>query len=880
MDSPIGRPSHRRWGVHAVVVAVLVMTAMPALVTAQVTTALVQGQVLDETKGVLPGATVTVRNENTGLTRSVTTDARGYYRVAALPPGIYGIVVELAGFTTVQRKGLELNIGQEASINVQLQLVSVEETVTVTGESPLIETTKTTLGTTITPQKLDDLPLEGRNYLSLVTLAVGVTQDGGAGGMANTLRNSGRVGYQVDGVSQENNLTLGSRGSLSPESVQEFQVLTNMFTAEYGTASGPIVNILTRSGTNNLRGRMSLFTRNNELDARPFFARGEAPFSQQFYSGFLGGPIVRDRIHYFGAAEALRQNETAVVTATLMPGEYPREQRGIKVLTRFDTQLANDHRFSFRYNIDKSRTTNNGVGGLDTIERGRKSAPKRQDFQGTWNAILSSTSLNELRVQYAPLTSDNLEQNCPGCPSITRPSANLGKATNMPQGYTETRAQVVDHFSWTKGNHNFKTGVDFSYLWTDIFFPNTLDGAFVFETDRPFNTADPISYPTQYDIVVGDPNLKVPDKLLSTFIQDSWRVGSKLTVNAGLRYEWQGQYGVSHDRNNFGPRFGLTWDPQARGTFLVRGGAGIYYDRNRGELALFALQSAQNFTRIRILNPGYPDPFGPNPNGTREGALPRPSKTVIDPEKTVTYSRRASLGIVKALTSRTRFTSDVVWVNGLSVLRNRDINPVVDDATGRRLDPGFGPITQQESTAETRYYALENEVQQQMHRNLQFSFAYALSYTEHDLDNPVSQLNFREAMARAGNRHVMSGSGIYQLPLGFQVGVLFRARSGDYYSILTGRDANRDGFTTERPEGEARNAHEGPWFWSVDSRVSKLFTRGSRRLELIAEAFNVTNRPNFSTPENRLTSANFGRFVALDSEYDPRQVQLGLRFTF
>jgi hypothetical protein len=381
--------------------------------------------------------------------------------------------------------------------------------------------------------------------------------------------------------------------------------------------------------------------------------------------------------------------------------------------------------------------------------------------------------------------------------------------------------------------------------------------------------------------VIGDPNLKVPDKLFNTFIQDSWRVGSKLTINAGLRYEWQGQYGVSQDKNNFGPRIGLTWDPTGQGNFLVRGGTGLYYDRNRGELALFALQSAQNFTRIRILNPGYPDPFGPNPNGTREGAAPRASITVIDPDKVVTSSRRATIGIVKALTSRTRVTSDLVWVNGVNVLRNRDINPVVDDATGRRLDPNFGPITQQESTAETRYYGLETELQQQLYRSMQFSFAYTLSYSEHDLDNPISQLNWAESMSRQGNRHVMSGGGIYQLPLGFQVGLLFRARSGDYYSILTGRDSNRDGFTTERPPGEERQGHVGPWFWTMDIRLSKAIAVGpGRRLELIAEAFNATNRPNFDTPENRLTSANFGRFVELDDAYDPRQVQLGLRFSF
>jgi Carboxypeptidase regulatory-like domain/TonB dependent receptor len=847
----------------------------------QVATALLQGDVTDETKAVLPGVTITAQNDDTGLTRTTVTDAQGRYLLTALQPGRYSLVAELAGFAVVRRTGLTLTIGQEATVPIQMQLVTVQETVTVTGESPLVEVSKTTLGSTITAQKLDQLPLQGRDYSNLITLAAGVTPDGGAAGMASFGRNSGRVGYRVDGVSQENNLTVGSRGSLSPDSVQEFQVLTNLFNAEYGTASGPIVNILTRSGTNNVQGRLAIFARADELDARPYFATGDAPFSQQWYSGSIGGPILQNRIHYFGAVEGLRQDETAVVTSQLLPGEYPKSTRGVKFLSRLDAQFGPNNHATYRYNIDDSSTTNNGVGGLDTIERGRKSTPRRQDHQATLTSVMSNTWLNELRVQYAPLNSGSREQNCAGCPAISRPSGNLGKATNMPQYYDETRLQIVNTTSWTKGAHNVKMGVDYNRLWTDIFFPNTADGSFTFETDRPFDPADGSTYPVQYDVIVGDPFEQVPDELVALFVQDSWRVTSRLTINAGLRYDWQGQYGVSHDRNNFGPRFGFSWDPKGDGNFLIRGGSGLFYDRNRGELALFAIQSASNLTRIRILNPGYPDPYGPNPNGTRGGSPPQVGRTVIADNKRITYSERASLGVVKALTPYMRLTSDFVWTRGLKVLRNRDINPVVDDATGRRLDPTQGPITQQEASGKTFYYGWESELEHQFHRNLQATFAYVLSWSRNDLENPISQLDFREAMARAGNRQVISGSAMYQLPMGFQVGGLVRARSGDYYSVLLGRDLNRDGFNTERPEGEARMAHEGPWNWVVDARVSKYFTiAGSRRLELIAEAFNLTNRPNFGIPENRLTSANFGTFVAMDTAYNPRQVQLGARFSF
>jgi hypothetical protein len=865
------------------VLAAAFLVAAPTVASGQVATATLQGEVTDETKGLLPGVTVTATNEATGQVRHVVSDERGFYRIAALPPGRYSVNAELPGFAAVRRTGVTLTIGQEVTLAFRLGTVALQETVTVTSQAPLIETSKTTLGTTFTQQKLEELPLAGRNYLNLVTMAPGVTPEGGAAGMASFGRNSGRVGYQVDGVSQENNLTVGSRGSLSPDAVQEFQVLTNMFSAEYGMASGPIVNILTRSGTNEHRGRVGIYTRSNRLDAREYFARGEAPFSQQWYSGSLGGPIVRNALHYFGSFEGLKQDETAVVTSPLAPGEYPRETRNVKFLTKVDAQVGASH-LTFRYNYDKGRTTNSGVGGLETFERGRVTKPRRQDYQGTVTSVLSNTTVNELRVQYAPLNSGNraaqAAMNCPGCPNITRPGGNLGKPTNQPQWYDENRLQFVNTLSMTRGQHDLKAGINYNNIWTDIYFPGTQDGSFVFTTDLPFDPANPATYPARYDIVLGDPLMEVPDKLLDVFIQDSWRARSNLTINAGLRWDWQGQHVVRKDLNNFGPRLSFTFDPKNEGTFIIRGGGGVFYDRNRGELTLFVFQAERNFTRIQIVNPGYPDPFGFNPNGTREGSLPVPSRTVVDPNKKVTESYRTSVGFMKALGTVTRVTSDLVWTRGVHVLRNRDINPV-DPVTFRRPDPNFGLISQQEATASTHYVGLETELERQLHRNLQFSLGYTLSSTRHDLDTPVSQLDYSESMARAGNRHVIVSNAIYQLPGGFQMGALFRARSGSYYSILTGVDNNRDGFFTDRPPGEERNGNEGPWAWNIDARVSKYFNfAAGRRLELIAEAFNVTNTPQFSTPENRQTSRSFLQFVAMDTNYNPRRVQLGARLSF
>jgi outer membrane receptor for ferrienterochelin and colicin len=854
--------------------------ALPTRVQAQVSTALVQGQVSDDTGGFLPGVAVVAQNEETGLLRNTITDERGWYRISGLQPGRYSLRFELQGFATTRREALPLTIGQEATIHVRLQLVSVQETVTVTGESPLVEVSNTTLGTTITTKELDDLPLAGRDYLTLMKLAPGVTADGGAAGLVSFGRNSGRGGYVVDGVSQTRNLFPGARGPLSPDAVQEFQVLTNMFSAEYGKAAGPVVNLLTKSGTNDLRGRLALYSRNDVFDARPALARGKAPFSQQWYVGNLGGPVLRDQLHYFGSFEAQKTDETTVVTAALMPGEYPRTSQTLKYLAKVDWQMGRSHHATFRTSIIPSKTDNGGVSNLNTIERATSTRGNRQDYQSSLTSVLPREVLNELRVMYARERNNIQSLFCADCPAITRPGGNLGKATNVPQVWGENTIQIVDHLSFTKGSHSVKVGTDLTFVDSPLYNNSTSHGSFRFNTDRPFDPGDASTYPVQFDITLGDGYIEIPDKLVAFFVQDSWRVNPKLTLNVGLRYDWQGQWSVSGDKNNFGPRLGFTYDPQGQGTFIIRGGGGMFYDQNRLELIYGVLLQERSRTQVRIINPGYPDPYGANPNGSRAGALPLPTRTIVQEDKVIPYSERATLGFVKALTSTMRLSVDGVWVRGLKLARNRDIN-YPDPVTGRRPDAAFNTITQQESAGRSFYYGLETELEQRLSRNLQFTVAYTWSRTRHDLNDPISHLDFAEAMARDGNPHVLSASAAQQLPFGLQLSVLFRARSGDYYSILTGADNNGDSTFNDRPAGAGRNAEQAPAVWSADARLTKAIAlAGARRLELIAEAYNVTNRANYGVPENRLNSASFGRFIQMADDYNPRQIQLGARFSF
>ncbi|MBE3135247.1 MAG: carboxypeptidase regulatory-like domain-containing protein, partial [Acidobacteria bacterium] len=284
----------------------------PALASGQTTGATLLGTVFDEQGAVLPGATISITNVETGWNRVIVSDERGYYRAAALPPGQYEMKIEMTGFSAQVRSGMTLTVGQEATINVTLKLSSLEESVTVTADSPIVETTKSMVGTTINREQLDNLPIPGRNFTALANLTPGVTGVGGGG-----LNTGGQISrnntFLIDGTSNDETALNTTRGSLSLETVREYVVMASQFSAEYGNASGAIVTVVTRSGTNTVQGRAFGFFRNTTLNAREFAAADlcyqakaagnecdpKPAFSQQRFGGTLGGPIVRDKLHYF-----------------------------------------------------------------------------------------------------------------------------------------------------------------------------------------------------------------------------------------------------------------------------------------------------------------------------------------------------------------------------------------------------------------------------------------------------------------------------------------------------------------------------------------------------------------------------------------------------
>jgi hypothetical protein len=767
--------------------------------------------VTDDQGAVMPGVTVVVMNAETGWTRDVVTDIRGWYRVAALPPGTYEVRAELQGFATLRRTGLVITIGQEATVNLALPLATVEETVTVSAAVPLVETTRNALGTTVSRAELDSLPLSGRNFAGLTTLSPGVTGVGGGGFTAGGQTDRSNS-YMIDGVSNDQIVTAGNRGGFSLEAVREFAVMANQFTAEFGLASGAVVTVVTRSGTNDLQGRVFGFHRGDALDAQDPFSKaqgsGKAPFSQQRYGGFLGGPVLRDKLHYFASYEGRRDRETSVITSALVPlseRETPNPSDGHQAFIKSDQQVNERQTLSLRYRADKNSSSGNSIGGLNSRERGTNGNSLVQDIVANHTFLVSPQLLNELRFQFGRhSTWTNTDGwSVAGMPEIFRPSVRLGKAYNQPQGRNENRWQVINNLTYSVGTHSVKAGVDVSIIRAPTFFPRNNDGTFTFATDRPFDPNDLSTYPVQYTQSVADPWVHMEDDIYAFFIQDSWRVRSNVTVNYGLRYDRETAFskinGVPDDTNNFAPRVGFVWDPFNTGQTAVRGGYGLYIDQMflNPPLNVALAQRAQDIT---IVNPGYPDP---HTRGTVVSSTP--STSVASENLRTPETRSVSLGVKRELIAGLAVSVDGVYSRGYNQFNNRELNPL-DPATGLRPNPNFLRITAYETEGNSWYSAMLVSVERRGSRGPTFGVSYTLAKTLRDVEGFLfvaqDQLNPAADKGLASNhrRHQLVTHMTWRVPGGIQLAGMLQARSGTPWNVTTGRDSNGDTTVNDRPD--------------------------------------------------------------------------------
>lgn len=573
-----------RRGLLLVVISLLAVSAA----WAQVSTGQIGGVVYDATGAVLANADVTVTNPATGLTRTTRSNDTGNYTFALLPPGKYELKVESPGFSTHLRKDVTLGVGQQLTLNVTLEPGAVEEVVTVTEEQPLIELTRSEIGGSVSPLEAKELPILDRNFASLTYLIPGVRPAQGfdptKSRVGNMTLNGGdgrQFDVNVDGADNKDNVVGGVVQNFTLEGIQEFNVITNRYTAESGRTVGGIVNVVSKSGTNDFHGSLFGLFQISTFNKNDFFTKEQGlpkpVFHRYHFGGSGGGPIRKDKLFVFGAYEHKREpgsisvEPVAFSELTLFPLAEPITQlpfpyKDHLLTLKVDHIISDRQNMFYRYGRERWINPNDQLGNpfVADISQAQSNTNQFHDFAIQHNYVISPTKINSLNVHFQDFVNAILAS--PGReftlavangtnftnPNIVFPSgAEIGTNVNVPQQTLQRKYQLRDDFSWIHGRHNMKFGANWIYLakYGGFFFFGA-NGYQIFFWDDPSTILDPANAAVYTDgfgtpgavrnITFssgdGDTTFARPHQL-ALYFQDDFKITPRLTLNLGLRWD-------------------------------------------------------------------------------------------------------------------------------------------------------------------------------------------------------------------------------------------------------------------------------------------------------------------------------------------------------
>lgn len=948
------------------------MSSSLAFAQGQALDGIIEGVIRTEAGNLpLAGATVRAFNASTGYERSVTSDEAGRYSLPLLPPGEYVVFVEAPTYAIMSRTAVNLRAGQTLTIEFAMPSSSFAETVQVNATQPAIEVGRTVQSNNYDERTVRAIPTIGRSILDFFVLQPGVNappiSSGGSGtGTPSTVYGGlGLRQMNVDGVS--NNLQGGARNLvISQEAVQEFQTVTN-FSAEFGRVAGGLQNAFTRSGSNTRTGSAYLFTRQDWLSARPFLLAPTAPkpeFQRYNYGGTTGGPVVRDRSFYFLSYERWSQNLPVVSTITpanaaalgipsTSIGAYTTTFRAHTVTARNDTQVTPAHRLSFRYNYyyDRESPLN---GGLIAREVSTRFDENPYSYTAQLVSVLGPRVINEARFLYATRSISNGVSADPDAPNID--ISGVGSFNGNANGTRKTNEKgihIVNSLTATVGRHVIKAGFD---LLPVSFRERTtnINGSFVFgglpavaglrEAITPLNqfllteqraidpsTGRPYSY-SRFTQSIGAEYFEAKTFNQGYFIQDDFRVGDRLKLNLGLRYEYFGRpdanpnpdlpitASFAADTNNFAPRLGFAFDPTGGGRTVIRGGAGVYYN-------VVVAQTYNSFLRGNgrdVINVNVTPTGVGAPAFSRSRVTPPTGVSVISDVRAMAEDYQDIRVINWFTTLEQELWKDLALsvtyqgnqASNLPVALNVNLAQAGTSADGRRLwstqnrpDPRYGNIFVSSSIGEQRYDGLVGVLTKRLSAGNSFQLSYHLSKAKGtayvndftgfgvftspsdplsvEADRGPSDFDMRNRFSATfvyEPRLALNG-GMGALLNGWQVSSRVIASDGFRFNATTGQDTNGDTIFNDRPVGQGYNSYELPGYFTLDVRLERSLGLGlgrGRRLELIAEGFNLTNRLNPTNVNrtwgpNATANANFNTPTGAETA---RQFQLAARFAF
>ncbi|MBZ5534444.1 MAG: carboxypeptidase regulatory-like domain-containing protein [Acidobacteriia bacterium] len=707
----------------------------PAFAQTESTGGAIQGTVVDPSGGVVPGAQVTARNLATGLTRSMTTDTTGYYRIPALPVGEYEVTVEATGFNTSKSSSVKLTVGQVLTVNFTAAVAGQKQTITVTGQAPVVETTRSSVSNTIGDVSIADLPVNGRNFIDFVLLTPGVTRDNRLGDISFAGQRGTLNSLQIDGTDNNNTFfgqTLGRTGSgrapyqFSEDSVKEFQVNSNSYSAEFGRAGGAVINVVTKSGTNAFHGTVFEFYRDKSLNANDFFNnslnRPKSPFHFNQFGGNIGGPIVKNKAFFFFDYDGQRNTQPNVVflggkqpfpsdpatqqaLAILTPlaDSWNRTQNQDVFLWKIDWQLSQNNHLTGRFNHQKFNGEGFENGGAQNSSQHTGASNVFTDtVSASLTSVLWKDTVNEVRFQFARDKEPGLANSANPEAVINQGGQNvltIGRNSFSPRETTIKRVQFVDNVAHTFGKHNLKAGFDVNIDRILNFFPGNFSGSYTFNSLASFAGGVPNGPGEQYVQAFPGSGTSGPSTFpdfweLGWFIQDEFHATPSLTLNFGLRYDIQNfnqpptqnpdpqlaAAGIdtsflNTDKNNFGPRFGFAWKLGGSDKLVVRGGYGIFYGRTPS--IMVGTAHSNNGINVQTLTfrgagvPTYPNILPGIPTGV---TLPSPTIYAFSKDYVQPYVQQGSFGFEYQIMKDTSITVSYLGVRGAKLQRTLDRN--------------------------------------------------------------------------------------------------------------------------------------------------------------------------------------------------------------
>ena len=777
--------------------------ASPVWAQSQAANGAIEGTISDTSGGVLPGVTVTVTNIQTGAERTVVTNEKGLFRALLLPLGSYRVVAELPGFKRFEQTDVSVTVGEVAVVNATLAVGAVSETVTVnSNDVAALESSRIDIGHTMSDVEVHNLPLVARNPYNFALVQPGVTgYENVEFGVPHLSANGApmRINYMVDGNTNTEKDRAGLRLlPMSEVMIQEVKVVTTGFAPEFGQTMGMVYNAITPSGTNTFRGEGSYLFRRKPFSAFPFFfgctsstiaancPAITAPESQKpdtrtdSGTADLGGPIVRNKLFFYGGWEQTRRDLSSTSLITVDPalvaavGDKPQPAAAPNIQTakfgigKGDYQIDGSNRLTVRWIRFHNDAPYNSGAGTNTLDTQTNFLDAMDSTAGQLVSSIGDNQLNELRVQYAHRHQSSVANSDSGPgpavhilnPAITFGGPLIGTGQgNAGFDFKQDITELVDNFTYIRAAHSYKFGFDWQHIYDTR--ANAPQFLYTFPTLASYlaarNGANTLGYSSLSELT-GNLSFTMTTNVFSGFVQDDWQIAPSVKILYGVRYDLYkppaaladaplaSSQHFNVDKNNFGPRAGVAWaiDPQT----VLRASSGIMYDQPilGGYEQAIALSAAPSLAAPFIFTgaagaggatPGAP--AFPNPVAVGPTVLPNALWTV-DPNFVIGHTWQSDVQFERAFAHNVSAFIGVMYAKGmdLPVVNNiNPINPIGTLADGRpiysstvsaatRLDPRFNVIQEVQSIGESTFKSVTVGTTKRLARGVEFNLQYTL----------------------------------------------------------------------------------------------------------------------------------------------------------